>query len=83
MENVLFVLFLLEKDMICTEIIIFATEIRHLRPFYPTRQPACCQQHQKTVLKISEDLNFPNPAFFCKYFKRLTAMTPLEYRWKE
>ncbi|MGN0050468.1 MAG: hypothetical protein ACI37N_04680 [Prevotella sp.] len=42
-----------------------------------------CQQHQKTVLKISEDLNFPNPAFFCKYFKRLTAMTPLEYRGKE
>ena len=28
MENVLFVLFLLKKDVICTEIIIFATEIR-------------------------------------------------------
>jgi AraC-like DNA-binding protein len=33
-----------------------------------------------SVLQISEDLNFPNPAFFSKYFKRLTAMTPLEYR---
>ena len=28
MENVLFVQFLLKKDVICTEIIIFATEIR-------------------------------------------------------
>ena len=28
MENILFVLFLLKKDVICTEIIIFATEIR-------------------------------------------------------
>ena len=34
----------------------------------------------KSVVQISEDLNFPNPAFFSKYFKRLTAMTPLEYR---
>ena len=36
-----------------------------------------------SVLQISEDLNFPNPAFFSKYFKRLTAMTPLEYRMKK
>ena len=36
-----------------------------------------------SVLQISEDLNFPNPAFFSKYFKRLTALTPLEYRGKE
>ena len=28
MENILFVLFLLKKDMICTEIIIFATKNR-------------------------------------------------------
>ena len=28
MENILFVQFLLKKDVICTEIIIFATEIR-------------------------------------------------------
>ena len=28
MENILFVLFLLKKDVICTEIIIFATDIR-------------------------------------------------------
>ena len=28
MENILFVIFLLKNDVICTEIIIFATEIR-------------------------------------------------------
>ena len=34
----------------------------------------------KTVNQISEDLYFPNPSFFCKYFKRETGMTPNEYR---
>jgi AraC-like DNA-binding protein len=33
-----------------------------------------------SVLQISEELSFPNPSFFSKYFKRLTNMTPLEYR---
>ena len=32
------------------------------------------------VAQISEALNFPNPSFFCKFFKRLTAMTPQEYK---
>ena len=35
-----------------------------------------------SVLQISEELSFPNPSFFSKYFKRLTAMTPMEYRGK-
>lgn len=34
----------------------------------------------KTVARISDEMNFPNPAFFSKYFKRLTGMTPFEYR---
>ena len=34
----------------------------------------------KTVAQISDDTNFPNPSFFSKFFKRLTGMTPLEYR---
>lgn len=34
----------------------------------------------KTALQISEELGFPNPSFFSKYFKRLTGMTPLEYK---
>ena len=32
------------------------------------------------VAQISEALNFPNPSFFCKFFKRLTSMTPQEYK---
>ncbi|MBQ6751188.1 MAG: AraC family transcriptional regulator [Bacteroidaceae bacterium] len=32
------------------------------------------------VSQISEELNFPNPAFFNKFFKRETGMTPGDYR---
>ena len=34
----------------------------------------------KSVAQISEELSFPNPSFFSKYFKRLAQMTPAEYR---
>ena len=34
----------------------------------------------KSVAQISYDMNFPNSSFFSKYFKRLTQMTPAEYR---
>ena len=34
----------------------------------------------KPLVLISEEMNFPNPSFFSKYFKRLTGQTPLEYR---
>ncbi len=32
------------------------------------------------VWQIAESLNFPNPSFFSKFFKRETGMTPAEYR---
>ncbi len=32
------------------------------------------------IAEITEALHFPNPSFFCKYFKRLTGCTPQEYR---
>ena len=32
-----------------------------------------------SVAQISEDLHFPNPSFFSKYFKRITHMTPLSF----
>lgn len=34
----------------------------------------------KQVAEIAYDMNFPNPSFFCKYFRRLTGMTPMCYR---
>lgn len=33
-----------------------------------------------TILQISEELKFPNPSFFCKFFKREAGVTPGEYR---
>lgn len=35
-----------------------------------------------TVQQISEDLNFPNPSFFGRFFKKHAGITPLEYRMK-
>ena len=32
------------------------------------------------VAEISDRLNFANNSFFCKYFRRLTGMSPLDYR---
>lgn len=34
----------------------------------------------KQVSEISDELHFPNPSFFCKYFKRLVGCTPQEFR---
>ncbi|MBR1838990.1 MAG: AraC family transcriptional regulator [Prevotella sp.] len=34
----------------------------------------------KTIAQIAEEMHFATPSFFCKYFKRLTGKTPLEYR---
>lgn len=36
-----------------------------------------------TVLQISEELNFPNPSFFGKFFKQYTGMTPMDFRNKK
>ena len=35
-----------------------------------------------TMQEIANDLNFPNPSFFGKYFKEHAGMTPMEYRNK-
>ncbi|MEZ5005647.1 MAG: helix-turn-helix domain-containing protein [Bacteroides graminisolvens] len=32
------------------------------------------------VYQIADKLNFPNPSFFCKFFKKMTGMTPMEYQ---
>ena len=48
-----------------------------------TQAKVLLRHSDHSVLQISEELSFPNPSFFSKYFKRLTALTPLEYRGKE
>ena len=34
----------------------------------------------KSIAQISDEMDFPNPSFFSKFFKRLAGQTPLEYR---
>lgn len=34
----------------------------------------------KQVAQISDEMNFANTSFFTKFFKRLTGMTPVQYR---
>ena len=34
----------------------------------------------KSVARICDDMNFPNPSFLTKFFKRMTGMTPREFR---
>ena len=34
----------------------------------------------KSVAQISDEMGFPNPSFFSKYFKRLTGMTPAAFK---
>ncbi len=33
-----------------------------------------------TVSEISEELNFATPSLFCRYFKKNTGLTPIQYR---
>ena len=36
----------------------------------------------KSISQISEELSFPNPSFFSRFFKKHTGITPNEYRKK-
>lgn len=35
---------------------------------------------EKQTSQITDELNFPNASFFCKYFKHITGLTPQQYR---
>lgn len=38
------------------------------------------QVHELNVSEIADQLNFANPSFFGKFFKRYTGISPMEYR---
>ena len=38
---------------------------------------------QKRISEISDDLSFASPSFFGKYFKRLTGLSPRDFREAE
>ena len=48
-----------------------------------TRAKVALRHSDKTVAEIAEEMNFPNPSFFCKYFKRLTGLTTQSYRGRQ
>lgn len=41
---------------------------------------ALLKSSNMTVVQISEELNFPNPSFFGRFFKQYAGITPLQYR---
>ncbi len=47
-----------------------------------TRAKVMLRHGGEPVAEIADELNFPNVSFFCKFFKRLTGLTPTEYRRK-
>jgi AraC-like DNA-binding protein len=44
---------------------------------------ALLKSTNKTIQQITDELNFPSQSFFGKYFKRITGMSPREYKSKE
>ena len=36
----------------------------------------------KPIARIADEMNFPNPSFFVKFFKRMTGVTPSHFRRK-
>lgn len=36
-----------------------------------------------TILQLSEELSFPNPSFFGRFFKKHTGFTPIQYRQRK
>ena len=45
-----------------------------------TRMKIELRHTDKTVAQISDELNFPNSAFCCKFFKRITGVSPMQFR---
>lgn len=45
-----------------------------------TQAKILLRHSELSVLEISEELGFPNPSFFSKYFRRLTGLTPLGFK---
>ena len=47
-----------------------------------TKAQVMLRYTDKQIAEISEELNFANSSFFCKYFRRVTGLSPQEYREK-
>ncbi len=45
-----------------------------------TRIKIALKHTDEPIARICDEMNFPNPSFFAKFFKRMTGMTPLQFR---
>ena len=45
-----------------------------------TRNKRELRHTEKSASQLAEEFHFANPSFFSKYFRRLTGMTPLDFR---
>ena len=41
---------------------------------------ALLKSSNMSIVQLSEELNFPNPSFFIRYFKQYAGITPMKYR---
>lgn len=79
--------FYAEQRCVCTK--YFTRQIKAASGKTPTQlikerviieAKAMLNSGDDSVKHISEAMNFPNTAFFCRYFKQETGMTPSEFR---
>jgi len=45
-----------------------------------TRIKIDLKHSDKPIALIADDMNFPNPSFMTKFFKRMTGMTPTQFQ---
>lgn len=79
--------FYAEKRCVCTK--YFTRQIKaasgktpaqHIKERVIIEAKAMLNSGDDSIKRISEAMNFPNTAFFCRYFKQETGMTPTEFR---
>lgn len=58
------------------------TALDYIENYVVTEAKAMLNSTMMTVQQISDSLNFPSQSVFGKYFKRVTGMSPKEYRGK-
>lgn len=79
--------FYAEKRCVCTK--YFTRQIKaasgktpaqHIKERVIIEAKAMLNSGDDSIKRISEAMNFPNTAFFFRYFKQETGMTPTEFR---
>lgn len=56
------------------------TVLEWIHTVFITTTKVLLKNSHKTIVEISEELNFSSPSFFCRLFKTHAGMSPMEYR---